>query len=62
MEKLQELLFKKTAAALETYQRNKADEPEADWKLDRRTFCALYGLIKEAGLEAEYENWKYGEG
>ncbi len=54
MKNLKTILFEKTAAALETYQRSKAQEPNADWELDRRTFCALYGVIEESGLEDEY--------
>lgn len=58
MKDLKELLFQKTNEAFEAYQRCQRHCPEADWELYRRTFCALYGLIDEAGLEEEYQTWK----
>ena len=61
MKNLKIILYEKTAAALETYQRSKAQEPDADWEIDRRTFCALYEVIGESGLEDEYKEWKYGK-
>ncbi|MCD8308866.1 MAG: hypothetical protein LUD19_03345 [Clostridia bacterium] len=62
MKDLKTLLFKKTAAALREYQTNKKECPEADWELDRRTFCALFNLITESGLEDEYYAWKEAGG
>ncbi len=61
MKNLKTILFEKTAAALETYQRSKREEPDADWEIDRRTFCALYEVIEESGMEDEYKEWKYGK-
>ena len=61
MKNLKITLFEKAAAALETYQRSKSQELDADWELDRRAFCALYGVIEESGLENEYNEWKYGK-
>lgn len=60
MENLKITLFEKTAAALETYKRNKAAEPGVNWELDRRSFCTLYQLIEDAGLADEYNEWRYG--
>ena len=55
---LKTLLFKKTAAALATLQSEEKRWPEEDHELSRRTFCALYELIEEAGLEDDYYAWK----
>ena len=60
MENLKIMLFERTAAALEIYKQSKVD-PEADRELERRSFCALFQLIEDAGLEDEYYEWKYGK-
>lgn len=61
MDKLKTLLFTRTREALETYVRIKVKEGEErteDYILARRTFCTLYQLVEEAGLEEEYYAWK----
>ena len=58
MMELKTLLFEKTAAALAALQTEKERWPGEEHELTRRTFCALYELVEEAGLEDEYYAWK----
>lgn len=55
---LKTALFLHAKEAFETYRRLKAEEPTCSWELERRTFLALWGVIKDAGLQEEYYEWR----
>ena len=58
MPTLKSMLFHHAKEAFENYRRLNEEEPSCSWELERRTFLALWQVIKDAGLEEEYSKWK----